>query len=67
MSHKDPEVRKQYRREWYAKNKEKRLEYHRNYELTYKEDGDVKLSRRLYAVKRLYNLDAEQYLSLIHI
>lgn len=65
MPHKDLEVRKQYRKEWYAKTKEKRLEYHRNYELSYKENEGVKLTRRLQSVKRLYNLDAEQYLQMV--
>jgi hypothetical protein len=61
MPYKDPEVQKQKQREWYLQNKE----YHKQYNLVYKEKDGVKLTRRLQAVKRHYNLDAEQYLQMI--
>ena len=63
MPYKDPEVRRQKRREWYHKTRDTRVEYQRLYE---EKTKPVRVAKgRLTHVKRTYNLDAEEYLQMI--
>jgi hypothetical protein len=65
MPYKDPVKRKEHAKLRQQAFKERNPDYYRTYENTYKLKPEVIERRRLSAVKRLYNLDAEQYLQMI--
>lgn len=64
MPHKDPEVKKAYlkayHKEWYAKNKEKRLAQIEEYQLT-KSDDWRKLIGQKHHLRTRYNLTPSEY------
>lgn len=65
MPYKDPEKRKESAKASNKRMMEKNPDYYREYEAKYKTRPEVKQKRRLQAVKRYYNLDADVYLKMI--
>lgn len=65
MPYKDPEKRKQASKERGRRLLEKNPNYHREYGVEYGTRPEVKQKRRLQAVKRYYNPDADVYLKMI--
>lgn len=65
MPWKDPEVRRQKRREWYDRTREKRTAYFREYTPVYERQPEVKTKRRLKHVEKTYGLGPEEYLQMI--
>jgi Recombination endonuclease VII len=65
MPYKDPTKAKESSQKRRQRFMEKNPEYYTKYEETYKVKPEVIERRRLQAVKRYYNLDAEQYLQMI--
>lgn len=63
MPWKDPEIRRQKKREWYKRTKETRLEYHRQYRAD--NIHAIVSKSRLTHVKRQYNLEANDYLNMV--
>jgi len=64
LPYKDKEVLKIKRREWYKRTKEIRNAYFREYEMN--NNDKLREQRRLTHVKRKYNLEASDYLSMIN-
>lgn len=65
MPYKDPEKKRLHSARCNKRTLEKNPNYYREYEAEYKLRPEVKQKRRLQAVKRYYNLDADVYLKMI--
>lgn len=65
MPYKNPEYGKARRKELRLQNLEYWRQYHKDYASVYEKNPEVILKRRLAAVKKYYNLGAEEYLQMI--